>query len=170
MGSIYSMAMAPATAARRPPETRLATPALVVGTADWEAEELAALELALALVLLFLTLAFLDWRSTREITASEDAARTVRASVTDKVEAVDTAGLVEHALQQLYGEESGDSVPKEVLVPALPEDPEAVSQWLADRRGSQVSLRIPQRGDKKDLMVTVQRNAQQCQALGIGRA
>ncbi|WP_406515980.1 excinuclease ABC subunit UvrC [Streptomyces sp. NBC_00873] len=88
-----------------------------------------------------------------------------RGWVTDKVEAVDTSGLVEHALQQLYGEETGDSVPKEVLVPALPEDPEAVSQWLADRRGSQVSLRIPQRGDKKDLMVTVQRNAQQ--ALGL---
>ncbi|MDF6021776.1 excinuclease ABC subunit UvrC [Streptomyces sp. JH34] len=88
-----------------------------------------------------------------------------RGWVTDKVEAVDTSGLVEHALQQLYGEESGDSVPKEVLVPALPEDPDAVSQWLADRRGAQVSLRIPQRGDKKDLMGTVQRNAQQ--ALGL---
>ncbi|MEU5825318.1 excinuclease ABC subunit UvrC [Streptomyces sp. NPDC047803] len=88
-----------------------------------------------------------------------------RGWVTDKVENVDTSGLVEHALQQLYGEESGDAVPKEVLVPALPEDPDAVSQWLADRRGSHVSLRIPQRGDKKDLMVTVQRNAQQ--ALGL---
>ncbi|WP_327171023.1 excinuclease ABC subunit UvrC [Streptomyces sp. NBC_01336] len=88
-----------------------------------------------------------------------------RGWVTDKVENVDTSGLVEHALQQLYGEETGDSVPKEVLVPALPEDPEAVSQWLAGRRGSQVSLRIPQRGDKKDLMATVQRNAQQ--ALGL---
>ncbi|MFF3175438.1 excinuclease ABC subunit UvrC [Streptomyces sp. NPDC057900] len=88
-----------------------------------------------------------------------------RGWVTDKVENVDTSGLVEHALQQLYGEEAGDAVPKEVLVPALPEHPDAVSQWLADRRGSQVSLRIPQRGDKKDLMATVQRNAQQ--ALGL---
>ncbi|MET9659547.1 excinuclease ABC subunit UvrC [Streptomyces sp. NPDC006510] len=88
-----------------------------------------------------------------------------RGWVTDKVENVDTPGLVEHALQQLYGEEAGDAVPKEVLVPALPEDPDAVSQWLAGRRGSQVSLRIPQRGDKKDLMTTVQRNAQQ--ALGL---
>ncbi|MFI6961296.1 excinuclease ABC subunit UvrC [Streptomyces sp. NPDC050255] len=88
-----------------------------------------------------------------------------RGWVTDKVENVDTSGLVEHALQQLYGEETGDSVPKEVLVPALPEDPEAVAQWLAGRRGSQVSLRIPQRGDKKDLMATVQRNA--LQALGL---
>ncbi|AGP58720.1 excinuclease ABC subunit C [Streptomyces rapamycinicus NRRL 5491] len=88
-----------------------------------------------------------------------------RGWVTDKVEAVDTAGLVEHALQQLYGEERGDAVPKEVLVPAVPEPAEPVAQWLAGRRGSRVDLRIPQRGDKKDLMETVQRNAQQALAL-----
>ncbi|MGW5777102.1 excinuclease ABC subunit UvrC [Streptomyces sp. NPDC003863] len=88
-----------------------------------------------------------------------------RGWVTDKVEAVDTAGLVEHALQQLYGEESGDTVPKEVLVPALPEDAESVSAWLSGRRGSLVSLRVPQRGDKKDLMETVARNAQQALVL-----
>ncbi|MEU2153538.1 excinuclease ABC subunit UvrC [Streptomyces sp. NPDC019396] len=88
-----------------------------------------------------------------------------RGWVTDKVEAVDTAGLVEHALQQLYGEESGDAVPKEVLVPALPDDLDAVGQWLSGRRGSNVSLRIPQRGDKKDLMAMVGRNAQQALVL-----
>ncbi|MEU9736927.1 excinuclease ABC subunit UvrC [Streptomyces sp. NPDC048002] len=84
-----------------------------------------------------------------------------RGWVTDKVEDVTTGALVEHALQQLYGEERGDSVPKEVLVPALPEPLEPAQQWLTERRGSQVSLRIPQRGDKKALMETVQRNAQQ---------
>ncbi|TVL90992.1 excinuclease ABC subunit UvrC [Streptomyces sp. SAJ15] len=88
-----------------------------------------------------------------------------RGWVTDKVEAVDTAGLVEHALQQLYGEESGDAVPKEVLVPALPDPVGPVAEWLAGRRGARVDLRIPQRGDKKDLMATVQRNAQQALAL-----
>ncbi|QKV95592.1 excinuclease ABC subunit UvrC [Streptomyces sp. NA02950] len=88
-----------------------------------------------------------------------------RGWVTDKVEAVDTADLVEHALQQLYGEERGDAVPKEVLVPAVPDPAEPVTQWLTDRRGSRVDLRIPQRGDKKDLMATVQRNAQQALAL-----
>ncbi|MFG2424574.1 excinuclease ABC subunit UvrC [Streptomyces sp. NPDC048448] len=88
-----------------------------------------------------------------------------RGWVTDKVEAVTTGDLVEHALQQLYGEETGDSVPKEVLVPALPEPVEPVQEWLAARRGSNVSLRIPQRGDKKALMETVQRNALQALAL-----
>ncbi|MFF4897545.1 excinuclease ABC subunit UvrC [Streptomyces sp. NPDC001068] len=88
-----------------------------------------------------------------------------RGWVTDKVEDVTTAALVEHALQQLYGEETGDAVPKEVLVPALPEPVEPVQEWLTGRRGSNVSLRIPQRGDKKALMETVQRNAQQALAL-----
>ncbi|KOU59557.1 excinuclease ABC subunit C [Streptomyces sp. MMG1533] len=88
-----------------------------------------------------------------------------RGWVTDKVEEITTGALVEHALQQLYGEETGDSVPKEVLVPALPDPVEPVQEWLTGRRGSNVSLRIPQRGDKKALMETVQRNA--LQALGL---
>ncbi|MFD5281044.1 excinuclease ABC subunit UvrC [Streptomyces rubrogriseus] len=88
-----------------------------------------------------------------------------RGWVTDKVEEITTGALVEHALQQLYGEERGDAVPKEVLVPALPDPVEPVQQWLAERRGSGVSLRIPQRGDKKALMETVQRNAQQALVL-----
>lgn len=88
-----------------------------------------------------------------------------RGWVTDKVEAVTSGDLVEHALQQLYGEERGDAVPKEVLVPALPEPLEPVQEWLTTRRGSNVSLRIPQRGDKKALMETVHRNAQQALAL-----
>jgi excinuclease ABC subunit C len=88
-----------------------------------------------------------------------------RGWVTDKVEEVTTGALVEHALQQLYGEERGDAVPKEVLVPALPEPVEPVQEWLTERRGSNVSLRIPQRGDKKALMETVQRNAQQALVL-----
>ncbi|MFB8240413.1 excinuclease ABC subunit UvrC [Kitasatospora purpeofusca] len=92
-----------------------------------------------------------------------------RGWVTDKVEDVDTAGLVEHALQQLYGgvgaEDRGEGVPREVLVPALPDPVEPVREWLGGLRGAQVDLRIPQRGDKKDLMATVQRNAQQALAL-----
>lgn len=88
-----------------------------------------------------------------------------RGWVTDKVEEIGTPELVEHALQQLYGEESGEGVPKEVLVPALPDPPEPAAQWLGERRGSAVSLRVPQRGDKRALMETVARNAQQALAL-----
>ncbi|MGP4115388.1 excinuclease ABC subunit UvrC [Streptomyces sp. 4N509B] len=88
-----------------------------------------------------------------------------RGWVTDRVEQLTSSELVEHALQQLYGEERGEGVPREVLVPALPEPAEPVAEWLSERRGSRVSLRVPRRGDKKDLMTTVQRNAQQALAL-----
>ena len=56
-------------------------------------------------------------------------------------------------------------VPREVLVPALPPDAEALEEWLADRRGGRVSLRVPQRGDKKALLETVARNAAESLAL-----
>ena len=88
-----------------------------------------------------------------------------RGWVADKVDDADTGGLVERFLLQLYDGELGDAVPREVLVPALPDDTAALEQWLSDVRGSRVSIRVPQRGDKKALQETVARNA--LQALGL---
>ncbi|GAA1858249.1 excinuclease ABC subunit UvrC [Myceligenerans crystallogenes] len=53
-----------------------------------------------------------------------------------------------------------DAVPREVLVPVLPPDPDQVTAWLSGLRGSRVDLRVPQRGDKKELAATVLRNAE----------
>ncbi|MFE3544586.1 excinuclease ABC subunit UvrC [Nocardia sp. NPDC059177] len=79
------------------------------------------------------------------------------------------AALVEQFLTQFYGEQAalaeqnadGDVVvvPREVLVPELPADATEIQDWLSRLRGSAVSLRVPQRGDKKALAETVQRNA-----------
>ena len=95
-----------------------------------------------------------------------------RGWVVDKVEDLTTGDLVEHFLQQVYGaaadqasETWGDTVPREVLVPTLPPDAEAVGTWLTGLRGSGVDLRVPQRGDKRALMETVARNAAQSLAL-----
>jgi excinuclease ABC subunit C len=96
-----------------------------------------------------------------------------RGWVVDKVEDLTTGDLVEHFIQQVYGGSAtepgdagwGDSVPREVLVPAMPPDAEAVQQWLTYLRGSHVDLRVPQRGDKRALMETVARNAGQALAL-----
>ena len=88
-----------------------------------------------------------------------------RGWVADKVDDADTGGLVERFLLQLYDGEVGDVIPREVLVPALPEDTPALEQWLSDLRGGRVSLKVPQRGDKKALQETVARNA--LQALGL---
>jgi excinuclease ABC subunit C len=95
-----------------------------------------------------------------------------RGWVVDKVEDVTTGDLVEHFLQQVYGSASepgdpgwGDSVPREVLVPALPPDADAVQAWLTTLRGSNVDLRVPRRGDKRALMETVASNAGHALAL-----
>jgi len=72
-----------------------------------------------------------------------------------------TPDVVEHLLQQVYGSEAGDAVPREVLVPVLPDDADALSLWLSALRGSRVDLRVPRRGDKRTLMETVARNAKQ---------
>ncbi|KAA0023545.1 excinuclease ABC subunit UvrC [Antrihabitans cavernicola] len=76
--------------------------------------------------------------------------------------------LVEQFLTQFYGEQAALAgqddeqpavVPREVLVPVLPPNADEVQAWLSELRGSAVQLRVPQRGDKKALSETVQRNA-----------
>ncbi|MGN6607435.1 MAG: excinuclease ABC subunit UvrC, partial [Jatrophihabitans sp.] len=92
-----------------------------------------------------------------------------RGWVVDKLDEMGTGELVEQFVTQFYGEEAADEtvtsgIPREVLVPALPDDAAALEEWLSQRRGSRVSLRVPQRGDKRVLAETVQRNASQALA------
>jgi excinuclease ABC subunit C len=81
--------------------------------------------------------------------------------------------LVEQFLTQFYGDQAELSgadaagvddatnlVPRQVLVPVLPDNAEELSTWLSGLRGSNVQLRVPARGDKRALAETVQRNAQ----------
>ena len=76
--------------------------------------------------------------------------------------------LVEQFLTQFYGEQAEldgaadeytNPVPRQVLVPVLPSNANELSMWLSGLRGSRVVLRVPQRGDKRALAETVQRNA-----------
>ena len=110
-----------------------------------------------------------------------------RGFVVDKVEALSTGELVGQFLAQAYGDDPDpdvevevdrrttpgagvtlrgtDDVPREVLVPALPPDLDVLQSWLADLRGTNVAIRVPQRGDKRALLETVERNAAQAFAL-----
>ena len=109
-----------------------------------------------------------------------------RGFVVDKVEDLTTGEVVGQFLTQAYGDDDpdpeepvdrrmeagagvvtgeGSDVPREVLVPALPPDAEAISSWLCTLRGTNVVLRVPQRGDKKALLETVERNAKHAFAL-----
>ncbi|MGW3602468.1 excinuclease ABC subunit UvrC [Micromonospora sp. NPDC005161] len=83
-----------------------------------------------------------------------------RGWVVEKTEELTTGDLVHHFCTQVYGGEHGEAdVPRELLVPELPADADALADWLSTHRGSRVSLRVPQRGDKRSLMETVERNA-----------
>ncbi|MFJ8578797.1 excinuclease ABC subunit UvrC [Micromonospora sp. NPDC093277] len=83
-----------------------------------------------------------------------------RGWVVEKTEDLTTGDLVHHFCTQVYGGEQGEAdVPRELLAPELPGDADALADWLSARRGSRVSLRVPQRGDKRSLLETVERNA-----------
>ncbi|MCV7434037.1 excinuclease ABC subunit UvrC [Mycolicibacterium bacteremicum] len=88
--------------------------------------------------------------------------------------------LVEQFLTQFYGDqaeldgggtgtvsgadEATTPVPREVLVPVLPDNADELATWLSELRGSRVRLRVPVRGDKKALAETVHRNAKEALA------
>ena len=64
------------------------------------------------------------------------------------------------ALQQYYLQDT--FTPKEILVPADPEDVEVLESWLSERKGSRVHVRSPLRGLNSELLDLVMRNARLC--------
>jgi excinuclease ABC subunit C len=82
--------------------------------------------------------------------------------VMDLADQMEDAEIVEQLIKDVYEEKPNiepNSVPKEILVPALPTNSEALEEWLSNKRGSRVKLRIPQRGDKRTLSQTAEANA-----------
>lgn len=76
----------------------------------------------------------------------------------DKVEDLTAPQLIERILIDVYAE-SASGVPKQVLVPTMPSDADAVVEYLTERRGGPVALRVPIRGPKRSLLETVENNA-----------
>lgn len=84
----------------------------------------------------------------------------------------DPAELVAAFLSSVYLDERSvdepgapGALPREVLVPVLPADAAAIESLLGLARGGRVPLRVPRRGDKRALLETVTRNAEQALAL-----
>ncbi len=89
-----------------------------------------------------------------------------RGWVADRVDEAGTDELIEKFLLQLYADidpadPAAGTVPREVLVPVEPPEPDALEALLSELRGSTVRVHVPQRGDKRTLMDTVARNAGQ---------
>jgi excinuclease ABC subunit C len=80
--------------------------------------------------------------------------------IVDKVEELTSPQLMARILEQMYTEPTLD-VPREVLVPWEPEDVDFYEEWMGLLRGTRVSVRVPQRGDKRSLQETVTQNAKE---------
>ena len=94
--------------------------------------------------------------------------RGVRAWVVDKEIEQPLEELVRQIILYAYTAAEGveaPSVPKEILVPALPDDASDLELFLEKSRGSSVSLRVPKRGDKAALAATALENAEHSLAL-----
>jgi excinuclease ABC subunit C len=94
-----------------------------------------------------------------------------RGWIVEKVEDTTPEALVGHLLQQVYGDEeqTNGRLPREVLVPVMPEDADELGLWLTGLRGARVEVRVPQRGDKAALLGTVHENAVQALRLHKSR-
>ncbi len=94
-----------------------------------------------------------------------------RGWVVEKVEDSTPDELIEHLLQQVYGDDDSnrDGIPRQILVPEQPSNSEQLTVWLSGLRGFKVEIRVPQRGDKAALMDTVRQNAEQAMKLHKSR-
>ena len=81
--------------------------------------------------------------------------------ILDKVEDLSAGRLTDRILEELYGDTPPLGVPRTVLVPQAPHDAPTYQEWLTFLRGSQVQIRVPLRGDKRERHETVTRNAQE---------
>ncbi len=81
--------------------------------------------------------------------------------VLDKVEELSDGALVGRVMESMYGDEPPTGVPKQVLVPTVPDDVALYEEWLAMLRGSKVAIRVPKRGDRRQLLETVTHNARE---------
>ncbi len=78
--------------------------------------------------------------------------------VVDRVEELDRSQLLASFVREL-AMERGDELAPRVLVPQMPADAEVLAAWLSERRGSRVTIGVPERGAKRKLLETVTRNA-----------
>jgi excinuclease ABC subunit C len=81
--------------------------------------------------------------------------------VVDRADDLDSGQLVAEVISALYRSDPPRGIPREVLVPDEPEDGALLAEWLAAERGAPVTIRVPKRGDRRSLLATVTRNAEE---------
>lgn len=95
-------------------------------------------------------------------TTRNAVAPTQHATTTDAVARARTTRQ-RHERESMTGRDDLTSpmspIPREILLPLEPERRDELEEWLTDLRGSTVTIRVPQRGEKRDLMEKANANA-----------
>lgn len=81
--------------------------------------------------------------------------------IVDKVEDVTSAGLAALVIERLYDDAPILGLPKIVVLPIEPDRKELLEQWLTQIKSTKVEIRVPHRGDKRELHELVTVNAKQ---------
>lgn len=79
-----------------------------------------------------------------------------RSWIMDMQDVLEDEGVIDAALAKIYLE---NVAPREILVDRPPSDLTTLEQWLSEISEHSVSISIPQRGEKYEMMQTVNRNA-----------
>ena len=82
-----------------------------------------------------------------------------RSWIVDQEMALEGEDVFASLLFSIYGNGS-ISIPRNIYLNAQPENLPELEQWLTGISGSKVEIKVPQRGDKVELLETVKRNAQ----------
>jgi excinuclease ABC subunit C len=81
--------------------------------------------------------------------------------IVDKVEDVTSSGLAALVVERLYDDAPILGLPKIVVLPIEPDRKELLEQWLTQTKNTKVEIRVPHRGDKRELHELVTLNAKQ---------
>ena len=60
----------------------------------------------------------------------------------------------------IYSQSAQHEIPAEILVNELSQEASVIEDWLSNLRGAPVHIKVPQRGEKVEILQTVKRNAQ----------
>lgn len=82
-----------------------------------------------------------------------------RSWIVDQERALEGDDQIGSLFFSIYSQSAPADIPSEIYLNNEPVDRGALEEWLTSLRGARVSIKVPQRGEKVELLQTVERNA-----------
>lgn len=94
-----------------------------------------------------------------------------RSWLLDQKNALEGEDDISALFASVYGTSTGSNkdIPPEILINELPTDASVLESWLSTLRGAKVEIKVPQRGEKMEILNTVARNARYALIQSVNR-